>query len=240
MKNAIVLCSGGLDSVVTAHHMKKNLGYERVIILFFNYGQRAVKQERKAAKKCCSDLNTEFMEIKIDEIKKISRSLINIKSRVQRVRRKELKDTKKESDKWYVPCRNIIFLSYALALAESLYLKDKNIFDIAVGFKNEGEEGFPDASGEFVKEFNKINRIACKKPFRIIAPLIKKDKEDIVLLGDDLKVRLEETFSCYSGEGGGKHCGYCLACRLRQEGFYWANISDLTKYQVRMPDSKKP
>jgi len=144
-----------------------------------------------------------------------------------------LKDTKKESDKWYVPCRNIIFLSYALSLAESLYDQKKEVYDIFVGFKDEGKEGFPDASQSFLDKFNDVSRIACKKDFRIIAPLINKDKEDIVLLGKEMKVKLENTFSCYSGEGNEKHCGYCLACKLRQEGFYWANVEDKTKYGQR-------
>ena len=71
MKRAVVLCSGGLDSVVTANYLKKRLDYKEMIILFFNYGQRAVWQEKKAAKKCALNLNAKFCEIKISEIKNL-------------------------------------------------------------------------------------------------------------------------------------------------------------------------
>jgi 7-cyano-7-deazaguanine synthase len=240
MKRAVVLCSGGLDSVVTANYLKKRLDYKEMIILFFNYGQRAVWQEKKAAKKCALNLNAKFCEIKISEIKNLSHSLINRGGEISWILRGELSNTKKESDKWYVPCRNIIFLSYALSLAESIYLKCKKVFDIAVGFKNEGNDGFPDTSWEFVNKFNEVGEIACKKKFRIIAPLIKKDKEDIVLLGKNMGVKMGDTYSCYVGiKNKNEHCGYCLACRLRQEGFYWANVEDITKYRKKMKDFRR-
>ena len=76
-----------------------------------------------------------------------------------------------------------------------------------------------------------------KQGFKIIAPLIKKDKEEVVLLGKKLGVKFKETFSCYVGKG--KHCGVCLACRLRQEGFYWANVRDPTKYKIKMKDFRR-
>ena len=66
---------------------------------------------------------------------------------------------------------------------------------------------------------------------------IKKDKEDIVRLGKKLGVKFEDTFSCYIGVGE-NHCGACLSCRLRQEGFYWAGIRDPTKYEIKMKDSR--
>ncbi len=228
MKNAIVLVSGGLDSVVTANYLKKKLNYDKVKILFFNYGQKTLKQERKCSKKCAKDLNAEFMEIELKWLKNISDSLINKKGKVKRLKKEDLKDTAKESKKWYVPCRNTIFLSYALAYAESLYLKDKKIYDIAVGFKCEGKDSYPDATKEFVKEMNNLSKISCNKPFKVISPLIKLDKNEIVLLGKKLKVNFKDTYSCYIGTK--KHCGYCLACRLRQAGFYWSNVEDPTRY----------
>src|SRR4030043_73041 len=107
MKNAIVLCSGGLDSSVTAYFV-----------------------------------------------------------------RKELKDTKGESNKYYVPCRNIVFLVYALTLAESLQIKSKKnreIWDIFTGFKCEGREAYPDTTPEFVKEMNKLKNIATGIKGKIIS-----------------------------------------------------------------------
>ncbi len=240
MKNAIVLCSGGLDSSATAYYVKKKLKYKKMIILFFDYKQRTLKQERKASKNIAKKLGAEFKEIKLNEIAKISTSLINKSEKVRKIKRKELKDTEKESLKYYVPCRNIVFLTYALALAESLQIKNKEIFDIFTGFKCEGREAYPDTTLEFVKEINKLKKTATGIKGKIIAPLIKKDKEDIAVLGKKLGVKMEDTYSCYIGtKNKREHCGTCLACRLRQEAFYWANIKDKTKYKEKMKDYRK-
>src|SRR3989344_8983870 len=226
MKNAKVLCSGGLDSVVTAHYVKKVLRYSSIVILFFDYKQKNYKAERRSALKCAKDLKGDFREIKLNELSKLSASLINIKGVVRKIRRNDLKDTKNESKKWYVPCRNLMFLSYALALIESNFIKDKRKRDIFVGFKNEGKENFPDTTKGFVNLMNRLSLKTTENKGRIIAPLIKKNKEDIILLGKKLGIDFKKTFSCYINEK--VHCGTCLACRLRREGFYWANVTDPT------------
>ena len=76
---------------------------------------------------------------------------------------------------------------------------------------------------------SKLVKVSTKLKTRIIAPLIKKDKDEIVLLGNKLGVNFKDTYSCYNGSK--EHCGYCLACKLRKAGFYWANIKDPTKYK---------
>jgi len=239
-KNAIILCSGGLDSSVTAYYVGKKLGYKSLIIMFFNYLQRTLKQERKASKNVAKKLNAGFIEIKIPELASISTSLINKKSKARKIKRKELKDTKKESLNYYVPCRNIVFLVYALAFAESMQIREKRVWDIFTGFKSEGREAYPDTTPEFVKEMNKLKETATQIKGKIIAPLINKDKDDIVKLGEKLGVKMEDTFSCYIGtKNKQKHCGTCLSCRLRQEAFYWANVEDKTKYKEKMKDYRK-
>ena len=228
-KKAIILCSGGLDSVVTAFYVKSRLDYEKLMILFFDYGQKSLKEERKCAKRCAKEIGAEFKEINLKWLGKISGSLLNRNGKVKKIKRKELKDTSKESAKFYVPCRNLIFLTNALALAESDYIETKKISDIFVGFKCEGKESYPDTTRSFVNEINKIAGISCLTKFKVKAPLIKKDKEDIITLGKRLGVKFENTFSCYNPLKS-KQCGYCLACKLRQEGFYWANEKDPTEY----------
>jgi len=228
-KKAIILCSGGLDSVVTAFYVKNRLNYEKLTILFFDYGQKSLKEERKYAQKCAKELGAEFKEVNLKWLGKVSSSLINKKEKVKRIKRKELKDTSKESAKFYVPCRNLIFLTNALALAESEYMKNKKDSDIFVGFKCEGKESYPDTTKSFVNEINKIANISCLTKSKVKAPLIEKDKEDIIGLGKKLGVKFENTFSCYNPKKN-KQCGYCLACKLRQEGFYWANEKDPTEY----------
>jgi len=227
MKNSIILCSGGIDSVTTAYYAKKRVGYKEMIILFFNYAQKSLKQERECSKDCAKILDAEFMEIELGWLGNISQSLINKKGKIKKLERKQLKNTRQESDKYYVPCRNTVFLVYALALAESLYIKNKEKYDILVGFKNEGKESFPDTTPEFVRKMNELAEISTKG-FRIIAPLIEKDKEDIIILGKEIGVDFNKTHSCYVKN---KHCGKCLACMLRKEGFYWANVQDTTKYK---------
>lgn len=233
MKNAIVLCSGGLDSVVTAYYVRKKLGYGRVLVLFFNYKQRTVKAERKASKRCALDLGVYFKEIKLKELAKISTSLINSKEQVSKVSRKDLQNSHAEHNKYYVPFRNGIFLSYALAISDRFFIKNKQIWDIFVGFKCEGKEHYPDTTPKFIKAVNNLAKISKIKT-KIFAPLIKKDKDEIVKLGQELGVNLARTFSCYTDDK--IHCGTCLACRLRQEAFYWANIRDKTEYREKMKD----
>jgi len=224
MNKAIVLCSGGIDSVTTAYYAKERLGYKKIIVLFFNYNQKSLERERECSKKCAKEIGAEFREIDLGWLGEISHSLINKKGKIKKLDRKELKNTKEESNKYYVPCRNTIFLVYALAMAESLYIKNKEKFDILTGFKNEGKESFPDTTPEFVKKMNELSKVSTKG-FRIIAPLIEKDKEDIILLGKSLGVDFRKTHSCYIKN---KHCGKCLACMLRKEGFYWADVKDTT------------
>ena len=233
MKSAIVLCSGGLDSVVVAHQVRKKLKYIRLIVLFFNYGQKSLRKERVCSKKCAKDLRATFKEIRLVELGRLSTSLINKKGEANKVKRNELKDTRSEGLNWYVPFRNTVFLSYAFSLAESIYVRGKKKYDIFVGFKSEDQGGYPDTSLKFVKAMEKIGKFGHEN-FKIKAPMINKDKSEVVQLGNKLGVCFENTFSCYIGKK--KHCGYCLACRLRQEGFYWANIKDSTKYKIKMKD----
>lgn len=229
-KTAIILCSGGLDSVITAHYVKERLNYKKIFLIFFDYGQKSITNEEFFSKKCAKDIGANFLKIELDWLSEISNSLINKKGKINKITKKDLKDTKKESEKYYVPCRNLMFISYALAFAESIYVKEKRSCDIFVGFKCEGKESYPDTTKEFVDKFNKLSKDGCAGKFRIITPLIKKDKEDIILLGKKLGVNLKNTFSCYTSNKKGKHCGICLACALRKSGFYWAGEKDTTDY----------
>lgn len=233
-KNAIILCSGGLDSVTTAYLVKNKLRYRGLIILFFDYGQRTLTEERKFSRECAKNLRASFIEIKLNKFKNYLLTNKNLK--IKKIRRQELKNTKEESEKFYVPFRNTIFLSYAIALSESLRIKNKKYYNIFVGFKCEGKEAYPDTTSEFVNIMNKLIKVN-KLKIKIIAPLIKKDKDEIILLGKKLGVDFKKTYSCYKGINKEFfHCGTCLACRLRQEAFYWSNIKDPTNYKEKMRD----
>ncbi len=234
MKNAIILCSGGLDSVTTAYYVKKKLKYNNIVILFFNYKQKSLECERESAIRAAKKLNASFKEINLEELGKLSTSLINKSGDAKSLSLEELKDTRKEGRKWYVPFRNSVFLIYALSLAESLFVKDKIKHDLFVGFKSSVGEGYPDTSSGFLKVIKKLSKYSMGGEYNIKSPLINKEKEDIVLLGKKLGVDFKDTFSCYVGKN--KHCGVCLSCRLRQESFYWANLKDPTLYSKKLKD----
>ncbi|MBI3334517.1 7-cyano-7-deazaguanine synthase QueC [Candidatus Pacearchaeota archaeon] len=221
MKRALVLCSGGIDSVVTAWYVAKHLKY-KPILLFFNYGQHACKQERRCVKVCAQMLHAPMKEITLNNLKELNQS--SLTRQVKPENTSSLKNTKDESKNWYVPQRNLIFLSYALAYAESLCIQKKPVHSIFIGFKCEGEEHFPDTTPEFLKQVNQLAKVSASVSIKIHAPLIKKDKEDIILLGEKLGVDLNNTWSCYLG--GKKPCNSCLACRLRSAGFYWADRTE--------------
>ena len=227
MKNAIVLCSGGLDSVTTAYLIKKRLKFKKIILMFFDYEQRNKKSEEYFSRKCAERIGAEFRKIELSELAKLSTSMLNSDGKATKIN--DLKNTKIESEKWYVPCRNLIFLNYAAALTESIFVKTKSRCEIFVGFKNEGEESYPDTTKEFVDSLNKVFKISTDSKPVVKAPLIEMDKEDIVLLAQKLGVDFRETFSCYVSTTR-KHCGECLACQLRKKGFYWANVEDGAEY----------
>jgi 7-cyano-7-deazaguanine synthase len=226
MKKAIVLCSGGLDSITAAFHAKNTLGYKNIVLFFCNYNQRAYNGEKKSVKYFAQKLGAKFVECDVRWLDSVSTSMINKKSKPNKI--SSLKNTIKESANWYVPCRNLVFLSNALAFAESEYITNKIKYDIITGFKNDGAETFPDTTQEFTDKLNKISKTTTLVKSNILSPVIKMDKEDIVSLATKYKIPIEKSFSCYVGPK--RHCGLCLACKLRQAGFYWANVKDKTNY----------
>ena len=227
MKNAMVLCSGGLDSVVVAYSIKNK--YRKLKLLFFDYGQRALKEEEKCVREISKKLNSNFEKVKLPWLGDISTAILNkggeFKSTIE-------KDLEKKEDllTWWVPCRNSIFLINALAFAESEFLKNKERYDIIIGLKNEGEVHFKDTTERFIKKINNLVKDATNDgDYEIIAPLIKLDKPEVIKLGEKLKIPFELTYSCYIENG---HCGKCLNCMLRKKGFYWAGVKDPTKYST--------
>ena len=130
----------------------------------------------------------------------------------------------------YVPVRNTIFLSYALAYAEV-----NNIFDIFIGVNALDYSGYPDCRPEFIEAFEKMANEGTKfaqgnKKIKIHTPLISLTKAEIILAGTKLNVDYKLTHSCYDPSIDGLSCGECDACILRKEGFASAGINDPTTY----------
>lgn len=130
----------------------------------------------------------------------------------------------------YVPARNTVMLSLALAWAEVL-----NARDIFIGVNAVDYSGYPDCRPEFISAFEHLANLATKagvegKRLRVHAPLQHLSKSEIIRLGQDLDVDYSLTVSCYQADAVGRACGRCDACRLRRAGFAQAGLSDPTKY----------
>ena len=233
MKNAIILCSGGLDSVVSAYFVREK--YAKLKFLFFDYGQRAVMEEEYCSKKIAEKLGASFIKVELPWLGKISTAMLNKEGEFKETTEKDLEDGREEILNWWVPCRNSVFLINALAFAESEYLSKKKRYDVIIGLKNEGSVHMKDTTEKFVKKMNELSEEATHHGgYKIIAPLIKKDKTEVVKIGVELGVPSELTYSCYVGNGfrDGKvvHCGKCLNCMLRKKGFYWSGVNDPSVY----------
>lgn len=233
MKNALLLVSGGLDSVVTAYYVKNRMNYKNLVFLFFDYGQRACKQEENCSRKIAVILKAKFLKVRLNWLKELSGGFLTKDKTFPKTRDRDLANGKKDILDWWVPCRNAIFVIVALAHAESLYLKKKKRYDIFLGLKYEGKVHMKDTTPEFIRKMQEAAEEATHHGgYRIIAPLIKMDKPKVVKIGEELGVPFELTYSCYTGNKNLVHCGECLNCMLRKKGFYWAGIDDRTKYAV--------
>ncbi|MBI2105476.1 7-cyano-7-deazaguanine synthase [Candidatus Woesearchaeota archaeon] len=235
MKNALVLCSGGLDSVVATYEIRKR--YDKIKFLFFDYNQRSLKEEEFCSRKICEKLNGEFVKINLKWLGNISGAALNNKGDFPETTEKDLENTEKQILNWWVPARNSVFLINALAFAESEFLNNNEKYDIIIGLKNEGREHMKDTTPKFVEKVNELAKEATNHgDYKVVAPLINLDKIEVIKLGEELEVPFEFTYSCYIGNNFSKkklvHCGKCLNCMLRKKSFYWSGINDRTNYAL--------
>ena len=219
-KHCIVLLSGGLDSATVLNIALKEY---QVTALVFDYGQRH-KFEISAAKKIADKYDISLRLIKID-LGQFGNSALTDDIEVPKNQ-----EIGKEIPITYVPVRNTIFLSYALAYAEV-----NNIFDIFIGVNALDYSGYPDCRPEFIEAFEKMANEGTKfaqgnEKIKIHTPLIDLTKAEIISTGTELDVDYKLTHSCYDPSLDGLSCGECDACILRKEGFIAAGISDPTNY----------
>jgi len=220
-KKCIVLLSGGLDSATVLKIAQKDF---EVVALAFDYGQRH-KFELNAAKKIAKKNSIILNEIKID-LAQFGNSALTDDISVPKNQ-----DIGKKIPITYVPVRNTIFLSYALAFAEV-----NEIFDIFIGVNALDYSGYPDCRPEFITAFEKMANEGTKfaqgeNKIQIHTPLIDLTKAQIITKGIHLGVDYSMTHSCYDPSESGLSCGQCDACILRKAGFEAANITDPTSYQ---------
>jgi len=228
-KKAVILLSGGLDSATTLA-IARSQGFECYALTFW-YGQRH-KCEIEAAKKIANCLGTvEHRIINIDLAQfgasALTDSTIEVpKDRVDLGSHDQIPPT-------YVPARNTIFLSYALAWAEVL-----RVFDIFIGVNTTDYSGYPDCRAEFIAAFENIANLATaaavqrKGRYHIHTPIINMTKAKIILTGAKLGVDYSLTHSCYDPDQQGRSCGRCDSCRLRLKGFAEAGLKDPIEYRI--------
>ena len=225
-KKAVVLLSGGLDSATVAA-IAKHEGFEIHCLSFF-YGQRH-SIELSAAKKVANAIGAaKHLTIDIG-LANIGHSALTDDIDVPKNR--NLREAANEIPVTYVPARNTIFLSYALALAEVLLSSD-----IFIGVNAIDYSGYPDCRPEYIKAFEQMANLAIKAAveglikIRIRTPLIKMTKAQIIKRGTLLGVDYSMTHSCYDPSPENLACGRCDSCLLRKQGFKEAGISDPIKY----------
>jgi 7-cyano-7-deazaguanine synthase len=220
VKSAIVLLSGGLDSMVCAG-IARERGY-CVVALTIDYNQRH-RVELEAANKIARQLADRHIVLPLD-LRAFGGSALTGDIAVP-------KDGVGEGiPVTYVPARNTIFLSLALGLAEASGARD-----LFIGVNAMDYSGYPDCRPEFVAEFEKLANLATKAgveggDFTIHAPLQHMTKADIAKEAQRLGLDAALSHSCYDPLPDGRHCGECDACRLRAKGFAEAGIADPTVY----------
>lgn len=230
MKKAIVLLSGGLDSSVTSY-IARQQGFE-LFALSFLYGQQHDK-EIQAAKNIASSLSIKDHVFFNLDLSQFGGSSL-LKNSTQAIATpNHPSDIGKTIPNTYVPARNTIFLSIALAFAET-----RDAEAIFTGVTAMDYSGYPDCRPEYIQAFQTLTNVATKKTvsghhIRIETPLIYLHKAEIISQGKKLQVPFQLTWSCYNGRK--KACGKCDSCQLRLQGFKQAHIPDPLEYES-LPD----
>ncbi|MFX0208069.1 MAG: 7-cyano-7-deazaguanine synthase QueC [Candidatus Hodarchaeota archaeon] len=220
---AIVMVSGGLDSITTLHHAIRNHSKLNVFVILFDYGQKH-KKELEIAQSYLK-----FLEIEDDHIFEV---VIRIPFSTSSLTSSELEIPSISIEKigengiptTFVPGRNIIFLAIAAGKLYEIAIGDDAIPIIYYGANSLDYSGYPDCRPNFVKQMEKAISEGLDMPIKIQAPYLTKTKAEIVKEGIKLGVHYEKTWSCYSGEE--KPCLKCDSCKLRVKAFYEAGYVD--------------
>ena len=225
---AVVLLSGGLDST-TVLAIAQSEGFD-VHALSFRYGQRHAR-EIESAKRIARNAGVRNHHIVDIDLRAFGGSALTADIPVPKDRDLASQMASSEIPATYVPARNTIFLSYAVALAE--VIESSTIF---IGVNALDYSGYPDCRPEYIEAFEKMANLATRAGVEgrtqldIRAPLISLSKAAIIALGTSLRVDYSLTTSCYDPGSGGEACGRCDACQLRLKGFSEAGVEDPIPY----------
>lgn len=223
---AVVLLSGGLDSYTAAAVAKRD-GYE-LFALTISYGQTHARELASARAVATALGVTRHIELDVDLAAFGGSSLVGegVVPKDRAALDRETRTDPGEIPSTYVPARNTIFLSLALAWAEVTGSEA-----IVIGVNALDYSGYPDCRPEYLEAFAKLASLATRagvegQPFRVLAPLLHLSKADIIRLGADLGLDYGLTHSCYAPGPEGRPCGHCDSCRLRAKGFAEAGVDD--------------
>jgi 7-cyano-7-deazaguanine synthase len=227
-RSAVVLLSGGLDSMVVAG-LAREAGC-RLFALTIDYNQRH-RREIEAARTIAQALGAERHVVLPLDLRQFGGSALTADIAVPK------DGVGPDIPVTYVPARNLVFLSLTLAWAESLGARD-----IHIGVNALDYSGYPDCRPEFIAAFADLAQLATKagaqgSPFSIHAPLQYLGKAEIVAEAVRLGLDPAMSWSCYDPQADGRACGLCDSCRLRREGFAKAGVVDPTPYAAESPPS---
>lgn len=225
--SGLILLSGGIDSSTVAAIAASECAHTAA--LTFSYGQRH-RLEIEAARSLVEACGIrEHLVIDIPA-RIFSGSALTGTGMLEVPKNRKVGDAD-DIPETYVPARNILFLSYALAFAES-----RSIQDIYIGVNALDYSGYPDCRPEFIARFQEMANTGTRaavqgSPFRIHAPLVAMKKSEIIKLGIGLGVDYALTHSCYDPDSEGRACGACDSCLIRRQGFLDAGVTDPTRYR---------
>ena len=220
-RRAVILLSGGLDSA-TVLAIARSSGFA-CHALSFEYGQRHSAELDAAARVATRQGAIEHRVFKLDLAMFGGSALTDSRIAVPEQASTGIPVT-------YVPARNTIMLSIALAWAEVLESRD-----IFIGVNAVDYSGYPDCRPEYIASFETMANLATKagvegKQLHVHTPLMQLGKAQIIRLGTELGVDYNATVSCYQADAAGRACGVCDSCRLRRQGFIEAGLADATRY----------
>lgn len=214
---AVVLLSGGLDSSTTLYIARRD-GYQ-AYCLIFDYGQKH-RKEIKSAKMIAEKVGCPYKIIKF-KLPWGGSSLTD--NRLKIPKRRSLREIGRRIPSTYVPARNTLFIAFAVSYAETIGAETIFIGANVIDFS-----GYPDCRPHYFKAYEKLISFGTKSgEIKIMTPLLKKSKAEIIRIGSSLGVPYELTWSCYVG--GSRPCGTCDSCLLREKGFREAGIANLLR-----------
>lgn len=248
-RSAVMLISGGVDSVTTAYYVKYRLKAPKMMLVFGNYKQRTYDYEEFCIKAIGKRLGALVKLIDLRWLGDLSTSVLTKpETPIAETKEEDLWNAKKAEQrilKWWDVVRNLELITVGLAHAESIdldsYLSSgkRDIWDVYIGIRRETPVAMKDNTPEFLALMDKVAQQSTHfGGYHVLAPLITYDKDMVVKLGQELGVPWEYTYSCYAGAGftkvGGRrlplHCGTCSNCKRRKLAFQQAGVKDPSVY----------